>query len=636
MSSATVRVEKATSDLLIGPDWTMNMDICDSINTNHWQAKDVVKAVKKRLQHKNPKVQLLALTLLETMIKNCGDYVHLQVAERNILQEMIKIVRKKVDMNVRDKILVLLDSWQEAFGGPRGKYPQYYWAYDELKRSGVEFPKRSVDAAPIFTPPVTHPTARHSLAGYGMPSNSTRTLDEAMASEMESLSLSNLDSIRSIMELLNEMLQAVNSNDREALKDEVIMDLASRCRSNQKKLVQLLNSTGDEELLGQGLALNDSLQTLLAKHDAIASGSPLPTEAISSNATSAPGTSSPPSKVIDSSSKVTAPETQVAVTTHQVDEEDEEDDDFAQLARRRSRTSTMPSQSTSTETTTTGAATPCNALALPDPPAAVRTTTKEQDMIDLLSITLCTNSTSPHSPLTPPTTYSTSTPPPSSSNQGGHQVPISPSAQGSPYGPQQYPGHQGQTAFDSYVVPWAQPQPQTQPQTQPPPQTQLPQYSSSYPPPPWAAPTNSPYSQPSSIPFPYQTSQASLPGSYMPMHAARSLQQYNSFGSRGNNGPSAYGEAQASSGPRHVGPRPLQHYHSFNSRPNNAPSTFGEAQASFNARNVSPAGNKPYVPTYRLFEDLVDLRSADGGVKTSGTPASLSGTSSHGMVGGRK
>lgn len=56
-----------------------------------------------------------------------------------------------------------------------------------MQRSGVEFPKRSVDAAPIFTPPVTHPTARHSLAGYGMPSNSTRTLDEAMASEMESL-----------------------------------------------------------------------------------------------------------------------------------------------------------------------------------------------------------------------------------------------------------------------------------------------------------------------------------------------------------------------------------------------------------------------------------------------------------------
>ena len=27
-SSATVAVEKATSDLLMGPDWTMNIEIC--------------------------------------------------------------------------------------------------------------------------------------------------------------------------------------------------------------------------------------------------------------------------------------------------------------------------------------------------------------------------------------------------------------------------------------------------------------------------------------------------------------------------------------------------------------------------------------------------------------------------------
>jgi hypothetical protein len=34
--------------------------------------------------------------LLETVIKNCGDILHMHVAERDILHEMVKIVKKKV------------------------------------------------------------------------------------------------------------------------------------------------------------------------------------------------------------------------------------------------------------------------------------------------------------------------------------------------------------------------------------------------------------------------------------------------------------------------------------------------------------------------------------------------------------
>ncbi|XP_030064530.1 hepatocyte growth factor-regulated tyrosine kinase substrate isoform X4 [Microcaecilia unicolor] len=133
-------LDKATSQLLLETDWESILQICDMIRQGDTQAKYAVSAIKKKVNDKNPHVALYALEVLESVVKNCGQTVHDEVANKQTMEELKDLLKRLVEANVRNKILYLIQAWAHAFRN-EPKYKVVQDTYQIMKVEGHNFPE---------------------------------------------------------------------------------------------------------------------------------------------------------------------------------------------------------------------------------------------------------------------------------------------------------------------------------------------------------------------------------------------------------------------------------------------------------------------------------------------------------------
>ncbi|KAI9680854.1 MAG: hypothetical protein M1817_004294 [Caeruleum heppii] len=284
------------------PNLALNLEIADLINSKKGNApREAAVGIVNYVNHRNPNVSLLALSLLDICVKNCGYPFHLQISTKDFLNELVRRFPERPPIRpsrAQLKVLELIEEWRQTIC-QTSRYKEDLGFIRDMHRllsfKGYMFPEVRREDAAVLNPSDNLKSAEEmeeeeraaqsaklqELIRRGGPQDlqQANQLMKVMAgydtkhkTDYRAKAAEEVGKIQQKAKILEEMLQSYKTGDIVA-EGDVFEELASSLQNAQPKIQKMCEEeSDDQEAVAKLFEINDSIHRTIERYKLVKKG----------------------------------------------------------------------------------------------------------------------------------------------------------------------------------------------------------------------------------------------------------------------------------------------------------------------------------------------------------------------------
>ncbi|KAI4097708.1 MAG: hypothetical protein LQ339_006687 [Xanthoria mediterranea] len=295
-------IQNAVDPQNFEPNLALNLEISDLINSKKGNApREAAISIVNYVNHRNFNVSLLALSLLDICVKNCGYPFHLQISTKDFLNELVRRFPERPPIRpsrVQMKILEAIEEWRMTIC-QTSRYKEDLGFIRDMHRllsyKGYVFPQVRREDAAVLNPSDNLQSADEmeeeekaaqsaklqELIRRGGPEDlqEANRLMKVMAgydtkhkTDYRAKAAEEVSKIQEKARLLEERLQKFKDGDK-IEEGDVFEDLANALQNAQPKIQKMCQEESeDQEAVNKLLQINDSIHRTIDRYKLVKKG----------------------------------------------------------------------------------------------------------------------------------------------------------------------------------------------------------------------------------------------------------------------------------------------------------------------------------------------------------------------------